>query len=113
MTPEASNKLQNMFLAFALGIIVPPAIGFGTGMWVLKDNAERKASQDLVSAYSSICIAQFNSTPTSAARLKEFKAIEYGAQSTYLEKGGWAKMPGQEKVNDAVLRGCIEKLNSL
>lgn len=113
MTPEMSNKLQNTFLALAIGVIVPPAIGFGTGLWVMKDSAERKASENLVSAYSSICVAQFNSAPDAVARLKAYKAMEYGAQSAYLEKGGWARMPGEAKANDAVVRGCGDRLGKL
>ena len=113
MTPENTNKLQNMFLALVIGLIVPPAIGFGTGLWVTKDSAERKASEDRVAAYSAMCVVQFNSAPNAAARLKEYKALEYSAQSTFLEKGGWAKVPGEEKASDEILRACSERLGKL
>jgi len=34
-------------------------------------------------------------------------------RETFIEKGGWAKMPGGETADAAVTRACAERLGSL
>jgi len=113
MTPEATNKYQNLAIALFIGLALPPAIGFGMDFWLTKDSAERKVNEAVLTARTTICVAQFSNAPNYQERLKEFKALEYSAKRTFLEKGGWAKMPGEEKASDTVKEACSGKLEAL
>ena len=113
MTPEASNNYQNLAIALFIGLALPPAIGFGLGLWVTKDTAEQQVNQAVLMARTTICVGQFTNAPNYQERLKEFMALDYAAKRTFLEKGGWAKMPGEEKASDAVTDACSGKLEAL
>ncbi len=112
MTPEGSNNLQNLTIALFIGLALPPAIGFGLGLWVTKDSAERMLNEAVLTARTTICVAQFTNAPNYKERLKEYMALDYSAKRTFLEKGGWAKMPGEDKASDAVTQACSGKLEA-
>ena len=113
MTPQSTDNLQNLAIALFIGLALPPAIGFGTGLWLTKDSAEMKTNEAVLTVRTNICVAQFSSAPNVQERLKEYKALEYSAKRTFLEKGGWAKMPGEDKASDAVKEACAGKLEAL
>jgi hypothetical protein len=113
MTPEASINYQNLAIALFIGLAIPPALGFTTGYWVTKDSAERKVNEAVLAARTTICVARFTNAPNYQERLKEYKTLEYSARNVFLEKGGWAKMPGEEEASDAVKQACAGKLESL
>lgn len=110
---EKSDRNQNLAIALMIGLFLPPAIGFGTGLWMTKNDATRKLDNAVVAARSAICVAQFNSGPDSKKRLVAYKDMEYGARAAFFEKGGWDKMPGEEKAQDSVTRACGEQLDAL
>jgi hypothetical protein len=112
MTAEFSVKYQNLAIALFIGLALPPALGFGTGFWVTKDSAERKVNEAVLTARTTICVAQFTNAPNYQERLKEYMALDYSAKRTFLEKGGWAKMPGEEKASDAVNEACSKNLEA-
>ena len=113
MKPETSQKLQNAFLAALAGAVIPIAIGFGANLWVTKGDAERMASEALLTARAKICVAQFTNAPNYQERLKEYKALDYSGRGAFIEKGGWGKMPGEEKASDAVKEACARGLEGL
>jgi hypothetical protein len=113
MKPETNQKIQNAFLAAIVGVAVPLAIGFGGGFWVTKGDAERMANEAALAARAKICVGQFTDAPNYQERLKQFSALDYSAKGTFIEKGGWAKMPGEEKANDAVKQSCSNALDAL
>jgi hypothetical protein len=113
MKPETSQKVQNAFLAAMAGLVVPLLIGFGGGFWVTKGDAQRMANEALLGARAKICVAQFTDAPNYQERLKEYKALDYSGRGAYLQKGGWARMPGEEKANDTVKESCARGLEAL
>jgi hypothetical protein len=113
MTPEAMDKLQNLVIAVSIGLALPPAIGFGTGFWVTKDDADRKVNEAALATRTTICVGQFTSAPNYQQRLKEYRALDYSAKRAFVEKGGWAKMPGEETASNAVKEACSGKLEAL
>ena len=113
MTPETNQKVQNAFLAAMAGVAVPLAIGFWGGFWVTKGDAGRMANEAVLAARAKICVGQFSSAPNYQERLKEFKASDYTRRGAAIEKGGWAKMPGEEKATDAVKESCARELEAL
>ena len=104
------------FWGAAAGAILIAVVGFSAG-WVVTDGsakstAERQADRAVVSALTPICVAQFKSEPqveqtTHLAALQKENSWERG---DYVEKQGWATMPGSNKPNDAVAEACMSEL---
>lgn len=113
MKPETMEKLQNGFIILFVGLVIPPAIGFGFGLWVTKDRADRMLNEAVLAAHTTICVAQFTSAADYQERLKEYKVLDYSAKRAFFEKGNWAKMPGEQKARDAVVQACASKLEAL
>jgi hypothetical protein len=112
MKPETNQKVQNAFLAAIAGVAVPLAIGFGGGFWITKGDAERTTNEAVLAARAQVCVGQFTDAPNYQERLKAYKALDYSAKGVFIEKGGWAKMPGEEKANDAVKQSCANALDT-
>jgi hypothetical protein len=51
--------------------------------------------------------------PNHAAALAQFNKVDSWSRSEFIDKGGWDKMPGQEKASDEVAQACTERLNGL
>ena len=83
MTPEKSDHLQNLVISLFIGLALPPAIGFGMGFWVTKDNAARMANEAVLTAETTSCVAQFTNAPNYQDRLKEFEAMDYSAKQDF------------------------------
>jgi hypothetical protein len=113
MKSESKEKAQNAVLAAVLGAIIPVAIGFGGGFWVTKQTAEQLADSARIAAKVKICVAQFANAPNYDERLKQFKSLDYSAKAMFLEKGAWAKMPGEESASDAVKESCARELEAM
>lgn len=113
MKPETVEKVQNGAIAAFLGVVVPIAIGFGSGFWVTKGTAEQMAKDAAMTVRTTICVAQFTNAPNYQERLKAYKALDYTARGAFLEKGGWGKMPGEEKASGAVMEACSRGLEVL
>lgn len=113
MKPETVGKLQNVVIILFIALALPPSIGFGLGFWLTKGSAERMANEAVLTARTTICVAQFSNDPNYQQRLKEYKALDYAAKSAFFEKGGWSKMPGEGKAQDAVTQACAGKLEAL
>ena len=51
--------------------------------------------------------------PNHEARLKEFGKLEMREKVDFIEKGGWARMPGGEKADVFACRACVDGLDLL
>ena len=67
----------------------------------------------VVAALAPICVDKFQQAPGAPANLVELKKVASYQQSTFVEKGGWATLPGNDKANSAVAQACANMLNSL
>jgi hypothetical protein len=63
-----------------------------------------------LASQAAICVAQFIKDPNYEENLKEFGKLDSWKRAEFIEKGGWDKMPGQEKADYAVSRGCADGL---
>jgi hypothetical protein len=64
----------------------------------------------VLASQAAICVAQFMKDPS---KLKELEKIEGYKRSEFIEKGGWDKMPGQEKASYGVASACVAGLEVL
>jgi hypothetical protein len=56
--------------------------------------AQKDVSTALVSALSPICVDKFQHSVDAASNLIELKKVNSWEQGSFIEKGGWATMPG-------------------
>ena len=113
MKPETAEKVKYVAMGLFVGTLLPMTIGFEGGFWVTKRNSDQMANAAVLTARAAICVAQFTKTPDYQDRLKEYKVLDYSGRSAFLEKGGWGKMPGEEKASDAVKEACARGLEVL
>ena len=119
---EMPTYLQGMSLTrllqgAAAGAIATMIVGFGWGGWMLggtaKTLAENTAKSAMVAAIAPICVDQLQRSATAATNLVELKKISPWQQATFVEKGGWAMMPGSTAVDSGVPEACAILLNKL
>ena len=88
-------------------------IGFNWGGWVTSGKSQSMTDAALLSTRAAICVAQFTNAPKVQERLKALKATNAWERSAVIEKGGWDRMPGEEKAVASVGRACADGLDSL
>jgi hypothetical protein len=99
------------------GAIALAIVGFNWGGWVTGGTAEtlakNSAATAVVAALTPICVEKFRQAADASANLVEMKKATYAwDQSKFVEKGGWATMPGSAEPNSAVAKACAESLGS-
>jgi hypothetical protein len=67
----------------------------------------------VVAALAPICVVQFQEKPDSAMQLAELKKISSYEQTSFVEKAGWATMPGSTAPGSGVARACAELIGKL
>lgn len=97
-----------------VGAVATMIIGFSWLGWTLGSTAERAAQQrtDLAvtTALTPICVQSFMKQPDATKRLTGLKEIDAWRQSEFVEKGGWATMPGSSAPAQGVASACAEVL---
>jgi len=92
------------------------AIGFGWGGWMLgstaKTLADNTASSAVVAAIAPICGDQFQRSADAANNLTALKKTDSWQQAAYVEKGGWAAMPGSKAADSGVSQACAAAILS-
>ncbi len=106
-----------LFGACVATAIATMVIGFSWGGWVTGGTSRGMASTAADTARdelaSTICVERFRAAPNSAELLVELKAIpENYAKRTFVEKGGWATMPGQTSATGRTAESCAAALSS-
>jgi hypothetical protein len=110
------ESLKRLLQGAAVGAIATLVIGFGWGGWMLgssaKTLADNTASSAVVAAIAPICVHQFQRSEDAADNLTALKKINAWEQATYVEKGGWATMPGSEAAHSGVPQACAALLSA-
>jgi hypothetical protein len=85
-------------------------LGFTWGGWMTAGSAatqsSQRASEAVVKALAPICADNFRRDQETVARLDELKKVSSWQQAGFIEKGGWAKMPGAQSVDSTMSRAC-------
>ena len=98
------------------GAIALAVLGFGWGGWTTGGKAEAsariRADDAVVVALAPVCVDRFQRAADASTNLLELKKADAWSRGTFVEKGGWATMPGTqtpERVT-AVARACADLL---
>jgi hypothetical protein len=98
------------------GAIALAIVGFGWGGWTTSSKAETSARTQVddavVQALAPVCVDKFQRAADASANLASLRKVESGAQGDFVEKGGWAAVPGNNSAERvaAVARACAELL---
>lgn len=108
------ESLTRLLQGAAAGAIATIVVGFNWGGWTLGGTATRMADANarsaVIDALTPICVDNFQRAPGAGANLDEMKKVSSWQQGSFIEKGGWATMPGTEAPNSSVARACAELL---
>jgi hypothetical protein len=92
------------------GAVALAILGFTWGGWMTARSAatqaSQRASEAVVTALAPICADNFRRAQESMARLDELKKVSSWQQASFIEKGGWATMPGAGSVDSSMSRAC-------
>ena len=113
MKPESTAKIKYGIWGLIGGAVITMIIGFAWGGWTTASTADAMSQKAVVASQAAICVAQFVKQPDHAAKLEEFEKVSSWTRGEFIEKGGWDKMPGQEKPDPDVARACAEGLELL
>jgi hypothetical protein len=108
-----TRLLQGVFIGFAATAI----IGFTWGGWTLgktaKEMADKSAATAIVAALAPICVDKFQHDVDAKTNLTELMKVNSWQQGSFVQKGGWATLPGTESGNSALAQTCANLLTSL
>ena len=113
MKSDNAAKIKYGIWGLIGGAVVAMILGFVWGGWTTASTANAMTQKAVVASQSAICVAQFVKEPNQAKKLEEFAATSSWSRGEYIEKGGWDKMPGQEKASPEVARACAEGVELL
>ena len=114
MKPETAEKVKYGVWGLILGAVIAMIIGFAWGGWKTRGTSQEMADAAVLTTRAAICVAQFAKAPNYEGRLKELKALVSWQRAEFIEKGGWDKMPGEEKASGyTVTRACADGLEVL
>lgn len=94
------------------GAVALAIAGFTWGGWVTGGKAEAtavdRANNAVVVALAPVCVDKFKNTADVAANLAALKKIDSWSQGEFVEKGGWATLPGSNAPQQvsAVAKAC-------
>jgi len=113
MKPERAAKIKYGTWGFIGGAVIAIIVGFAWGGWTTAGSAQTKSSEAVLASQAAICVAQFMKQPNADEKLKTLGDGSSWQRAEVIEKGGWDKMPGQEKASWAVARACADGLELL
>ncbi len=104
------EKIMPALFGAAGGAIILAIIGFAWGGWVTGGTAQKMAEEmaedAVVGRLAPICVEQYNQDSEKDQKLKELKEESSWKRGDYVEKQGWATMPGEEKPDSKVAEKC-------
>jgi hypothetical protein len=111
------ESVTRLLQGAAVGAVITLIVGFNWGGWVTggtaKEMVQRSTSSAVVTALSPICVDKFQQSAGAANNMAELKKVSSYQQGSFIEKGGWATLPGSDNANSAVARACAEVLSNL
>ncbi len=102
------------FWSCVTSIVLTMIVGFAWGGWVTGGTAQKMgetmADDAVIKRLAPICVIQFNQDPEKEKKLVELKGTDSWQRDGYVEKQGWATMPGEEKADRNVAEACAQLL---
>ena len=113
MKPENAGKVKFGVWGVICGAVIAMIIGFAWGGWTTSKTTQKMSEEAVLASQAAICVALFMKEPNHEEKLKELGELDSWKRGEFIEKGGWDKMPGQEKADYSVSRACADGLEVL
>jgi len=113
MKPATEVKVKFGVWGIIFGAVFAIIVGFAWGGWTTAGTTKTMTEEAVLANQAAICVAQFMKEPNHEERLTELKKVSSYQRAGFIEKGGWDKMPGQEKADYTVSRACADGLELL
>ena len=113
MKLETAAKFKYGIWGLIIGGVIAMIVGFSWGGWSTSGTTQTMTKEAVLASQAAICVAQFMKEPNHERKLKELGEVSSWQRAEVIEKGGWDKMPGQEKAGYAVARACADGLDLL
>jgi hypothetical protein len=122
MPPDTEAPIMKRFPSLKPGIwgavfgaVAISVVGFSSFGWTLGSTAERMAKERgqtaVVDVLAPICVEKFQHQADAATKLIEFRKVSSSwDRRSFIEKGGWATMPGTDAPISAVVTACADRL---
>lgn len=95
-------------------IVATLVVGFTWGGWMTGGGARTMAEQAAASARynlaAAVCVERFKAAGDMAAQLTTLKDLQGWNRSSFIEKGGWAKMPDRSEPTSRAATLCATQL---
>ena len=106
------------FWACVASVAVAMIIGFSWGGWVTGGTAQAMATSAANDGRNqlaaAICVERFKAAPDAGVQLVALKDITSSYQRRgFVQEGGWAMMPGEERTNTGAATLCADRLIAL
>jgi hypothetical protein len=103
-----------LFWACVATMVATIVVGFSWGGWTTGGKAryaaEGIASDAVAKRLAPICVVRFKADPDRAQKLKELTEVSSYGKGDYVQKQGWATMPGEERPDSRVADECAKLL---
>lgn len=111
-----ASKAQ-LFWSCAATAVATIVVGFAWGGWVTGGTAasmsEQAATNARVALAADVCVERFKSAEDARVQLAALKATSGWTRSSFVDKGGWAQMPGENRSASAIQSACADRLAAL
>jgi len=113
MNPVTAGKVKYGVGGLIGGAIIAMIIGFAWGGWTTARTTQQMGEEAILAVRSAICVAQFMKDPNHQEHLQAIGKLSPFERATFIEKGGWHKMPGEDTASSTVTRACARGLDVL
>jgi len=112
------DSLKRLLQGAAAGAAATLIVGFSLGGWTLASTVDQIANtrvrSAVVAVLAPICVDQFRAAVNASANLTELSTLRsVWDRDRFMDRGGWAIMPGSDRSNRAVAEACAETLGTL
>ncbi|MEW6668793.1 MAG: hypothetical protein AB1512_26575 [Thermodesulfobacteriota bacterium] len=111
------QEIKPFVWGMAVGIVVLMIVAFSAGWVVTSGTADAQAKKISATAVLDrlvpISIAQFMKDPNRQERLTQMKAEDSWKRGEFVQKQGWATMPGEKTPDSGVADECARRLSEL
>jgi hypothetical protein len=114
---QLPSSLKPTLWGAAWGAGLLALVGFTFGGWMTAGTAERTAEQRattaVVAVLAPICVSQFRLAGDTMTKQEELKKINVYDRQSFVEKAGWATMPGSPNADPGVAKACADLISNL
>jgi len=111
------QEIKPFVWGMVVGMFALMIVAFSAGWVVTSSSAEAQAKKISASAVldrlAPISVAQFMGDPNRDGRLKEMNALDSWKRGEFVQKQGWATMPGDKTPDSGVADECARRLSEL